>query len=51
MTVPAAALLLAVLILIACWLLDRHAERRHRELMRLLEDLATMLGELFERKE
>lgn len=27
------------------------ARQRHRELMRLLNDLATMLGEMFDRKE
>ena len=27
------------------------AQRRHREMIRLLNDLATMLGEMFDKKE
>lgn len=43
-----AAVLLAVAAIIGASL---DASRRHAELIQLLNDLATMLGELFDRKE
>lgn len=42
-----AILLIGILVLLAGSVIA--AERRHRELIRLLNDLATMLGEMFDR--
>ena len=44
-----AILLIGILVLLAGG--EITAERRHRELIRLLNDLATMLGEMFDKKE
>lgn len=44
-----AIILLGILALLAGG--EIASERRHRELIRLLNDLATMLGEMFDKKE
>lgn len=45
------ALVIAAAVMFSAALVIADAQRRHRELIRLLNDLATMLGEMFDKKE